>query len=67
MLVLFVKMLPLILLTLAGYALNRLKWIDMAFNRQLSLVISSDDFIGLHPVEPPEPSVAEQHRNDMPR
>jgi predicted permease len=39
MLVLFVKMLPLILLTLAGYALNRLKWIDMAFNRQLSLVM----------------------------
>ncbi len=39
MLSLFIKMLPLILLTLAGYALCRLKWIDAAFNRQLSLVM----------------------------
>ncbi len=39
MLTLFIKMLPLVLLTLAGYALNRLKWIDAAFNRQLSLVM----------------------------
>jgi len=39
MLVLFIKMLPLILLTLAGYILNRLKWVDMPFNRQLSLVM----------------------------
>ena len=39
MLLLFIKMLPLVLLTLAGYALNRLRWIDMPFNRQLSLVM----------------------------
>lgn len=39
MLTLFIKMLPLVLLTLAGYALNRLKWIDAGFNRQLSLVM----------------------------
>ena len=39
MLFLFIKMLPLILLTLAGYALYRLKWIDATFNRQLSLVM----------------------------
>lgn len=32
-------MLPLILMTLAGYALSRLKWIDASFNRQLSLVM----------------------------
>ena len=39
MILLFIKMLPLILLTLAGYALSRLKWIDAPFNRQLSLVM----------------------------
>ena len=39
MLPLFIKMLPLILLTLAGYVLNRLKWIDASFNRQLSLTM----------------------------
>jgi len=39
MLILFIKMLPLILLTLAGYALSRLRWIDAPFNRQLSLVM----------------------------
>mgnify|MGYP001282589490 FL=1 len=39
MLFLFIKMLPLILLTLAGYVLYRLKWIDTSFNRQLSLVM----------------------------
>jgi malate permease and related proteins len=39
MLTLFIKMLPLILLTLAGYALYKLKRIDAAFNRQLSLVM----------------------------
>ena len=39
MLILFIKMLPLILMTMAGYALNRLKWIDAPFNRQLSLVM----------------------------
>lgn len=39
MLALFIKMLPLVLLTLAGYLLNRLRWIDAAFNRQLSLVM----------------------------
>ncbi len=39
MLTLFIKMLPLILLTLAGYVLCRLKWIDATFNRQLSLVM----------------------------
>ena len=39
MLLLFIKMLPLVLLTLAGYALNKLRWIDAAFNRQLSLVM----------------------------
>ncbi len=39
MLTLFIKMLPLVLMTLAGYALNRLKWTDAAFNRQLSLVL----------------------------
>ena len=32
-------MLPLILMTLAGYALSRIKWIDASFNRQLSLVM----------------------------
>jgi hypothetical protein len=39
MLLLFIKMLPLVLLTLAGYALSRIKWIDASFNRQLSLVM----------------------------
>ena len=39
MLILFIKMLPLVLITLAGYALNRLKLIDATFNRQLSLVL----------------------------
>ena len=39
MILLFIKMLPLILMTLAGYALSRLKWIDAPFNRQLSLVM----------------------------
>jgi len=39
MLLLFIKMLPLILLTLAGYGLCRLKWVDATFNRQLSLVM----------------------------
>lgn len=39
MLTLFIKMLPLVLMTLAGYALSRLKWIDAGFNRQLSLVM----------------------------
>ena len=39
MLMLFIKMLPLILLTLAGYVLCRLKWIDVTFNRQLSMVM----------------------------
>ncbi|MCL1919963.1 MAG: AEC family transporter [Kiritimatiellaeota bacterium] len=32
-------MLPLILLSLAGYVLCRIKWLDAAFNRQLSLVM----------------------------
>jgi len=32
-------MLPLILLSLAGYVLCRMKWLDAAFNRQLSLVM----------------------------
>ena len=39
MLTLLLKMLPLILLTLAGYVLCRMKWLDAAFNRQLSLVM----------------------------
>jgi predicted permease len=39
MLLLFIKMLPLVLLTLAGYVLSRLRWIDAGFNRQLSLVL----------------------------
>ncbi|MDR2849603.1 MAG: AEC family transporter [Verrucomicrobiota bacterium] len=39
MLLLFIKMLPLVLLTLAGYALSKLGRIDAAFNRQLSLVM----------------------------
>lgn len=39
MLTLFIKMLPLVLITLAGYGLNRLKWVDATFNRQLSLVM----------------------------
>ena len=39
MLILFIKMLPLVLMTLAGYALNRLKVIDAPFSRQFSLVL----------------------------
>ena len=39
MLILLLKMLPLILLSLAGYVLCRMKWLDAAFNRQLSLVM----------------------------
>lgn len=39
MLFLFIKMLPLVLLSLAGYALNKIKMTDAAFNRQLSLVM----------------------------
>ena len=39
MLTLFIKMLPLVLMSLAGYVLCRLKWLDAAFNRQLSLVM----------------------------
>jgi predicted permease len=39
MILLFLKMLPLILMSLAGYVLCRLKWVDATFNRQLSLVM----------------------------
>ena len=39
MLILLLKMLPLILLSVAGYVLCRMKWLDAAFNRQLSLVM----------------------------
>jgi predicted permease len=39
MLILLLKMLPLILLSLAGYVLCRIRWVDAAFNRQLSLVM----------------------------
>jgi len=39
MLILFIKMLPLVLLALAGYTLCRARLIDAAFNRQLSLVM----------------------------
>ncbi|HPO38247.1 MAG TPA: AEC family transporter [Kiritimatiellia bacterium] len=39
MLLLFIKMLPLVLMTLAGYVLNKRQVIDVAFNRQLSLVM----------------------------
>lgn len=39
MIILFLKMLPLILMSLAGYVLCRLKWLDATFNRQLSLVM----------------------------
>jgi predicted permease len=39
MLLLFIKMLPLVLMTLAGYILYRAKFIDAAFNRQLSLAM----------------------------
>ncbi len=39
MLSLLIKMLPLVLMTLSGYVLNRLRVIDAAFNRQLSLVM----------------------------
>jgi predicted permease len=39
MFLLFIKMLPLVFMTLAGYALNKLRVTDAAFNRQLSLVM----------------------------
>ncbi len=39
MLSLFIRMLPLVLLTLAGGALTRFRWMDAAFNRQLSLIM----------------------------
>ena len=39
MLTLFIKMLPLVLMTLAGYMLSKHRVIDAAFNRQLSLVL----------------------------
>lgn len=39
MTILFLKMLPLILMSLAGYVLCRMKWLDATFNRQLSLVM----------------------------
>jgi len=39
MLLILFKMLPLLLMALAGYALNRLRIIDNGFNRQLSLTL----------------------------
>ena len=39
MLFLFIKMLPLVFMTLAGYALIKSRVIDISFNRQLSLVL----------------------------
>jgi malate permease and related proteins len=39
MTILFLKMLPLVLMSLAGYVFCRMKWIDAAFNRQLSLLM----------------------------
>lgn len=39
MLSLLIRMLPLVLLALAGYVLNRFRWIDATFNRQLSLIM----------------------------
>ncbi len=39
MLLILFKMLPLLLMALAGYALNRLRIIDKGFNRQLSLTL----------------------------
>lgn len=47
MTLLFIKMLPLVLLTMAGYALSRLRWIDAGFNRQLSLVMLNVFYPGL--------------------
>ncbi|MFO7937298.1 MAG: AEC family transporter [Kiritimatiellia bacterium] len=39
MLLILFKMMPLVLMTLVGYVLNRLKIIDKTFNRQLSLTL----------------------------
>jgi predicted permease len=39
MIILFLKMLPLILMSLAGFVLCRMKWLDATFNRQLSLLM----------------------------
>lgn len=39
MLLILFKMLPLLLMALAGYALNRLKIINQSFNRQLSMTL----------------------------
>ena len=39
MTILFLKMLPLILMSLAGYVLCRMNWLDAKFNRQLSLLM----------------------------
>jgi predicted permease len=39
MTILFLKMLPLILMSLAGYMLCRIKWVDAVFNRQLSMLL----------------------------
>lgn len=39
MIILFLKMLPLILMSLAGYVLCRMNWLDARFNRQLSLLM----------------------------
>jgi len=39
MTILFLKMLPLILMSLAGYVLCRMKWVDGVFNRQLSMLL----------------------------
>lgn len=47
MLVLFLKMLPLLLLSLAGYLLCKKQWVDATFNRQLSLVMLNVFYPGL--------------------
>lgn len=39
MTILFLKMLPLVLMSLAGYVLCRMRWLDATFNRQLSLLM----------------------------
>jgi len=39
MTILFLKMLPLVLMSFAGYLLCRMKWVDATFNRQLSQVM----------------------------
>jgi predicted permease len=39
MTILFLKMLPLVLMSFAGYLLFRMKWVDATFNRQLSQVM----------------------------